>query len=172
MKGRSGDNRAMLLADLESTLQRQQDALARLEGLVAKKYATLANSAPREILNTTQDIEEALGRIGRLEAVRASLAARVVDGADGPPGISPLTAASGVDPSAPARLLQARHDILGTIACIAERNEANALLLTGLSRIDGATVDKLSQLREAEAGEWSPPGAGADRRPATLDTRA
>ncbi|MCL4533657.1 MAG: flagellar export chaperone FlgN [Bacteroidetes bacterium] len=166
-----------LVARLEHTLQQEEAALARLEYLVGNEHWILMNGEPRGILDRAQEVEEAVARLGQLEAVRASLAARVAGGADGPPSTSLLTAASGADASAPARLLQLRHRIMGATARIATSNEANALLLAGLSRVAGATAGKLSQLREAEASAWPFPSrastdTGAGCRPSAFDLRA
>ncbi len=150
-----GDQQS-LLATAESVLQNMEDALARLEGLIAAERRSLTDSDPRSILEAVQAIEEMLGRMAQLEATWASLTGSCSPGVGSPTGMARvLAAAGGADPSALGRLLAVRHRILDAIARVAESNEANSLLLAGLSRAARIATDRLSQLRRERLPEAS-----------------
>lgn len=133
-----------------------------------EERSALVNTGPRSVLETLQRVEIALGRIGQLESGRARLSARLAASVGDNPGLSFGLVGGGFDPSAPARLMDFRHRILGEIARVAEMNEANGQLVAGLARVSGAAIERLTQLQETDcsgpapdvrdtsAGRWRP----------------
>lgn len=166
----SGD---VLLSDFEAVLEQEEAALVNLERLLEEKRRVLADPHPDDLLEALTHIEEAVGRLGQLETMRASQERRLACGAEGLPGTGVDTAVRAAQPSAPDGVLAIRHRILGLIARIAQRNEANAHLLGGLSRVTENAVRRLSQIERG--GELSSPGVANDRlwrRSAALDYQA
>ena len=141
------------LRRLESLLLQEEATLAELENLVTEEQAVLAGPDPRALLDLSQRIEEALGRLGLSEAAWARLAAPWAADAGGPPGISLITATRAMDPSASAPLWSIRHRVLGAVARIAEGSEANGHLIAGLARTAGAAIDRFTQLQETAASD-------------------
>ncbi len=102
------------------------------------------------------------------------LSVRLIGRVEGIEELSILTAAGELDPPAAARLLDHRHRILGIIARIAQMNEANEHLLSGLGRISRVAVERLSQLQEVAslAAPLRERGDSTGPRAVSLDFRA
>jgi hypothetical protein len=101
-------------------------------------------------LGLLQHMEELCGRLSQLEDSRAKLTDRTSGEAWG--GSIPLSGytPAGVLSSESAAFWDTRQRMLGTIARIAQRNDANSYLIEGLGRINRTTVDMLMRLDRAE----------------------
>ncbi len=153
MKRTDGANRRNTLAQLESLLQKEEEALGELEKRVTEHRQVLIAGDARSILSSHQRIEEALGRIGQLEAAREGLVAGLAhaDTSSGTSITGILAVAGGADPSVTERLLCIRRRIVEAVARVARSNESNGRLVAGLRRTTGAATDRLSQWRSLES---------------------
>lgn len=141
-----------LLVQLEDVLRQEEAALVELEGLITENRSALSTLDPVGLLEVLQRVEQVLGRIGQLEAARSRLMAGAACSA--PPSTIAGTSVEAMGPPASTRLLILHHRILGTIARIAQKNQANRELIDSFIKVTGAAIDRLLLLKESNAASF------------------